>query len=330
MNNRRWVCNPLSTAELIGREYLEATIQRPSTNIDNLFYNIKRINQRAYSIDDSVQEIQSIHGEWSGVDTELVSFAKNLFGNDAGFRQGILELENILAEAQGVRDNINSIISVANNLSFQDVSTTVLRAYLDSVHILLPQGVKKELQNNLETMPFFSEMSEALGSVYADFIVDDKMTNIIDGIIGNILDETGLSSVVSKESWLGMLPEYAINFHDNIRLFQRLGTRVMPNCTYGKIYNVMDEPLAHIYNFAQDAYFFSDLLANRKVVISNIVNKYRNMIKKLNNFFPICAEISVDNIPQNTGYGIPTDMNGNVVQEVSVDRSSPIVVEYQK
>ena len=139
-----------------------------------------------------------------------------------------------------------------------------------------------------------------------------------------------MSSVLTKESWLGMLPEYAINFHDNIRLFQRLGTRVMPNCTYGKIYNIMDEPLAHIYNFAQDAYFFSDLLQNRKAVIANIVGKYRNMIKRLNNYFPICAEISVDNTPQNTGYGVPTDMNGNAVQEVSVDRSLPAIISYQK
>jgi len=330
MNNRRWVCNPLSTAEIIGREYLEATIKRPCINVDNLFYQIKNINQRAYSIDESVGAIQEIHGEWKGVDEELISFAKNMFGDDAGFRQGILELENILIEAQSVRDSVNSLISISNNITFADVSNVALRAYLDSVEILLPQGVKNGIQNNLDTMPFFTEMSEALGSLYADFIVDDKMTNIIDGIIGSVLDETGLSSVLKKDCWLGMLPEYAMNFHDNVRLFQRLGTRVSPSCTYGKIYNIMDEPLAHIYNYAQDAYFFLDLLDNRRAVIAGIVGKYRNMIKKLNNYFPICAEISVENTPQNTGYGVSTDMNGNVVQEVEVSREDSPIIVYQK
>lgn len=314
------MCNPLTTAETIGREYLEATLQPPSGKIDNLFYRIKSINQRSYSVDESLQEIKDIHGSWSGVDEELVSFAKNLFGDDPNFRQSLLELENVIIQAQNISEDFNTLVSVANNLTLEDVSNTLSRAYLDNVDILLPKGLRKEIQNNLDEFPFFSEMSEALGGLYANFVISDKATNIVDGIIGDVLNETGLSSILKKDSWIGMLPEYAMNFHDNVRLFQRLGTRVMPSCTYGKIYNIMDEPLAHVYSFAQDAYFFIGLLENRTAVLAEIIGKYRGMIKKLNSFFPICTEISVDNTPRDHGYGTPTDLNGNVVREREVSR----------
>lgn len=331
MNNRKYVCNPIQTAEVIGREYIESQIRRPSSNVDKLINSVKRINQNAYSVDGSVQKIQELHGDWNGGGNDFLNFAKSLFDGNPSFTKTLLELENIVTEAQNTVYDFQSLVTDIDNLSFQDASNALMRAYLDHTRLLLPDGVSDSLSSQTEKLPLFKEMSEALGSVYYNFIVNDKLTNIIDGVIGDVLEETGLSNMLRKDCWLRMIPEYALNFHRNVSIFQRMGTRVMPKCTYGKIYNIMDEPLAHIYNFAQDALFFLELLDNRVNIISNIIGQYRGMIMKLNSYYPVCVETALINQPTTVtigGSSVYTDILGNPTQDVVVSiGTEPTVIE---
>lgn len=303
--------------EVIGREYLETLTNRPSHVQNQILNNIEDIGQSVGSVDDSIESIKGIHGVYgTGVDSQIASFARNLFGNDPAFTKGVLELENILIEVSNIVDEFEETIDLFGDLNLQDTSAFALRVYLDKVDLVLPDGVRAEIQTVLDELPGFSKLSEQLGGIYNNFVINDTLTNIVDQIIGDVLCETGLSNYLRHNCWVRMLPEYAMHFHDNIRLFQRLGTRVLPKCTYGKIFHIMDEPLAHIYRFAQDAYSFIDFLDNRKAILGGIVGRYRNLIKTLNEYYPLCLELVDDNTPtlQN---GVVVDNLGNPLNEVS-------------
>lgn len=311
------ICNPIAAAEIVGREYLEAQLPtRDSYKTRKIFDNIKNINQTVGGIDSSLEKVKTLHGPYKGPSGEFVSFAKNLFGKDANFRSSILEIENTLIGIENLVESVEDTVDLVGSLTLQDVSTALLKGYLANVEILLPDGIKTAITNQLNKMPLFTEMSEALGTLYTNILIPDNAINMIDGVIGSVLDDTGLSNVLGKHSWIRMLPEYAENFHDNVRLFQRLGTRVLPKCTYGKLFHKMDEPLAHIYNLAQDAFGFLDILDNRKKYLGILLEQYSDLVKKINNIFPICHEYSVDSTPTRISIGADfadVDLLGNKI-----------------
>lgn len=330
------VCNPVAAAELVGREYLLQQLpSRDSYRTRQVIDRIYNINESANGIEDSLNRVQALHGPYNGASTELASFAKNLFGDDPVFRAGILEIEQGLIEAQQLFRNVEGLIDDVSNLTFSDVSTALMRGYLRQVEILLPSSVKDAIQADLERFPLFTKMSEGLGMLYENFVINDGATNLIDGIIQSALDESGLSSVLNQHDWYRTIPEYAINFHDNVRLFQRLGTRVLPKCTYGKIYNIMDEPLAHIYNLAHDVLGFIDIFENRRKYLSLLFGQYRDLIRKINNLYPVCHEYSVTNDVQSIVVGdgtVDVDILGKAANPVQATgaKGRLIRVEVQK
>jgi hypothetical protein len=309
------ICNPVAAAELVGREYIESQLPtRDSHKTTSIIDGIMRINGNVGGVDKSLDAIQKLHGPWTGSSSELVSFSKNLFGNDPEFKSGLLELEKGITELQSIKSNLDGIISDSRDLTLTDVSTALMRGYLRNVTILLPDGISKAISGELSGLPLFTQISESLGAVYHNFVVTDKGLDMVDGIIQSAIDESGLSSVLDKHAWIRMLPEYASNFHDNIRLFQRMGTRVLPKCTFGKLYHKMDEPLAHIYNLAKDVLNFRDIFDNRKKYLSILFKQYGDLIRKINNMYPICHEYSLDNTSKPIHLGgetIGVDILGN-------------------
>jgi hypothetical protein len=320
------ICNPIAAAEIVGREYLESQMpSRDGYKTRKVFDNISLINQSVGSVEDSVAKVAKLHGPYRGPSTELVSFTKNLFGRDEGFRSSILEIENTVIGIQRIVKDVSELGDLIGDITLQDVSATLLRGYLKNVDILLPDGVRTAITSSLNKMPLFTEVSEALGTIYSNIIIPDNAINMVDGIIGNVLDSTGLSSVLGQHTWIRMLPEYAENFHDNIRLFQRLGSRVLPKCTYGKIFNIMDEPLAHLYNLAQDTFSFLDVLDNRKKYLGILFQQYGDLVKKINNLYPMCHEYSVSNEPLNISIGRETafvDILGDKINKTENNASN--------
>ena len=245
------ICNPVAGAELVGREIIEAQIpSRNSYKINNIIDNIRRINENVIDVDESVAEIGKLHGEWTGSGNDFVDFTRNLFGNDPDFVDTILELENSAIALKNIVTNVEGIVDTSKSLTFSELSGALVRGYLRNVEILLPDGVNAKITENLQQYPLFTKISESLGSMYYNIALSDNALDMVDSIIGQTLDDTGLSNVLSQHQWIRMLPEYAINFHNNVRLFQRLGSRVLPKCTYSKVFNIMDEPLAHLYDLA--------------------------------------------------------------------------------
>ena len=106
--------------------------------------------------------------------------------------------------------------------------------------------------------------------------------------------------------------------HNNVRLFQRLATRVLPRCSYSNVFHVMDEPLAHLYDLARDALFFLDVLDNRKKYINSLISAYGDLLRKINNMYPMCHQYSVANVPSIATVGgdaILVDNMGNKVNQ---------------
>lgn len=324
------VCNPLSVAEFVGREFiLEQMPSNDSYKTRKLVDKIHQVNENVKGLDNSLNRIQALHGPYNGASTELLNFTKNLFGNDPAFRSSILDLERGVINLKNAFQGVEDIVDLAGDITFADLSTGLLRAYLRNVEILLPPAIKGAIQDNLERFPWFSQMSESLGSLYHNFVLNDGATNLVDQMITGVLEDTGLSNVLSQHDWIRMLPEYAANFHDNVRLFQRLGSRVLPKCTFSKIYNIMDEPLAHIYNLANDAFGFLDVFDNRKRYLNLLFNQYQNLIRKINNLYPICHEYSAPSGPQDiriSGDIVSVDILGNPTKSVEATGSIPPII----
>jgi hypothetical protein len=298
------ICNPVAAAEIVGREYIESQI--PSNNsykVNNLIDNIRRVNERVGDIDVSKREIQRIHGPYNGAGAEFVSFTKNLFGNDPEFVSTILELERSAIALNDIVSNVGDAIDTAKTLTMSEVSTALMRGYLRNVETLLPKSISNTITNNLSEFPLFTEISETLGSVYYNIALSDNAIDMVDSIIGDTLDATGLSNILTQHDWIRMLPEYAANFHNNTRLFQRLATRIMPKCSYANVFHVMDEPLAHLYDLARDSFSFLDILSNRKKYIKFLIDEYGDLLRKINNIYPLCHEYSLDNLPTSVNIG---------------------------
>lgn len=292
------ICNPIAGAEVVGREIIEAQIpSRDSYKINNIIDNIRRINENVGDTDLALGEVKKLQGEWTGSDDGFVSFTKNLFGNDSDFTNTILELENSAIALKNITTNIEGLVDTSKTLTFSEVSTALMRGYLRNVEILLPEGVKNSINENIKEFPLFVELSESLGSMYYNMALSDNTINMVDSIIGDTLESTGLSNILSQHQWVRMLPEYAVNFHNNVRLFQRLGSRVLPKCTYSKVFHIMDEPLAHMYDLASDVLGFLDVLDNRKKYLKLLIGEYGALLKKINNVYPICHEYSIENTP---------------------------------
>lgn len=325
------ICNPVAAAEFVGRDFiLQQLPSRDSYRTRQVLDDIRQIKDNADGIDLSLNRIQTLHGPYNGASNELASFARNLFGDDPVFRAGILEIERGLIEAQQLLGNFSDLSDSVGDLTFSDVSTALTRAYLREVEILLPNNISESIRNDLSRFPLFTQMSESLGSLYENFVINDTATNLVDGIIQQSLDESGLSSVLNQHQWHRTIPEYAINFHDNVRLFQRLGTRVLPKCTYGKIFNIMDEPLAHIYNLAHDVLGFVDIFENRRKYLSQLFGIYRDLIRKINNIYPICHEYTVSNTPENIIVAngmVNVDNLGNPTQPVQATGSKSGLIQ---
>ena len=320
------VCNPVAAAEIVGREYLESQIpSRDSYKVRKMLDNISLINQSVGSVDDSLSKVAEIHGPYKGPSAELISFTKNLFGRDEGFRTSILEIENSAIGIRRIVEDVEEMGYLVGDTTLQDVSTALLRGYLKNVDILMPDSVRGAITENLNRMPLFTEVSEALGSIYSNILIPDNAINMVDNLIGLTLESTGLSNVLEQHSWIRMMPEYAENFHDNVRLFQRLGSRVLPKCTYGKIFHEMDEPLAHLYNLAQDAFGFLDILDNRKKYLEILFQQYGDLVRRINNLYPLCHEYSVTNEPLNIPIGAESafvDILGNKINKTQNNASN--------
>jgi len=316
------ICNPIAGAEIVGREYLESLLpSRDNLRTNQLIDKVRRINSNVGGVDEALQTVKELHGPYRGASEELVSFTKNLFGDSPVFTNSILEIEQSIIGTQRIISDIKDLEGDIDDITFQDLSATLLRGYLDNVRILLPDSVRNNITDRLNEMPLFTKMSEALGVVYSNIIVPDNSVNMIDNVIGSVLDETGLSNVLGKGSWVRLLPEYAENFHNNVRLFQRVGSRVLPKCTYGKIFHKMDEPLAHIYNLAQDVFGFLDILDNRKVYLNMIFQQYGDLAKMVNNIYPMCHEYSAANVSRIISVGgesTSVDMMGRKTQNTKV------------
>ena len=298
------ICNPVAAAEIVGREYIES--QMPSNNsykVNGIIDNIRRINEKVGDIDVSTKEIKRIHGPYTGAGNEFVSFTKNLFGNDPEFVGTILELENSAIALNDIVSNVQGVVDASKTLTMSEVSTALMRGYLRNVDTLLPKSISNAITTNLSEFPLFTDISETLGSVYYNMALSDNAVDMVDSIIGDTLDATGLSNILTQHDWIRMLPEYAANFHNNTRLFQRLATRVLPKCSYPNVFHVMDEPLAHLYDLARDTFSFLDILKNRKKYIKFLIDEYVDLLRKIDNMYPLCHEYSLDNIPESINVG---------------------------
>ena len=293
------ICNPVAAAEIVGREFIESQIpSRDSYKVNRIYDNIRRVNEKVGDVDVSTREIKRLHGPFTGAGSEFVAFTKNMFGNDPDFVGTILELEKSAIALKDIVSNVEGIIDDSKTLTMSEVSTALMRGYLRNVETLLPKSVSNAITSNLNEFPLFTKVSETLGTVYHNIVLSDNATDIVDNIIGDTLESTGLSNILTQHDWIRMLPEYAVNFHNNTRLFQRLATRVLPRCSYPNVFHIMDEPLAHLYDLARDALFFLDVLNNRKKYIKFLIDEYGDLLRKINNLYPLCHEYSVENNPE--------------------------------
>lgn len=310
-------CNPVAAAEIVGREFIESQLPtKDSFRVNGIFDNIRRINENVGGVDRALTKVNELHGKWTGGSNEFVAFIKNLVGDDPSFISTILEVEKAAEELTSLVSNIEGVIDDSKQLTFSEVSTALTKGYLRNVEMLLPDSVSKRIKSNLQDFPLFTEISESLGSVYYNLTIPDNSIDMVDGILQDTLESTGLSSILSQHTWARLLPEYALNLHNNVRLFQRLGSRVLPKCTYGKVFNIMDEALAHMYDLARDVLFFFDVLDNRKTYLRALINIYGDLLMKVSNYYPLCHQYSVDTPPTEITVGsenILVDILGNPV-----------------
>jgi len=289
-------CSVSKIAEVVGREYIEALLPARDAKTTSMIDNIRHINEGIGGVGQAVQEIAIIHGPPKGFGGETLGALGSIFGGaDGGFAQTIHQLESAADGVLDAIDNAENLVDTFKTLTFSDVGTALTRAYLRNVETLLPKGISDAISSNIQQFPMFAKISESLGLVFYNMKILNNGIDLIDGVMQDVMDSTGLSTLLGQHSLVRMLPQYAMNLHQNIRLVQRLAMRFMPPCTFGKLFHKMDKALAHMYDFANDVLSYLNILDNRKAYLQALVGQYGSFLSLVNNFYPICHEYTAPN-----------------------------------
>ena len=307
-------CSVSKIAEIVGREYIES--QLPSRNnfkVNGIIDNIRQINEGVGGIDSAMDTVASLHGPYKGIGGEALAFIGGVGGTGA-FTQSLLQVEQAASQVQSILDGAENIEELFRNLTFQDVAPTLTKMYLRNVKILLPDSVSKSISNHLNEIPLFNDISEAIGSVFYNIRSVEDGVELVDGVMQDVLDATGLSTLLGKDSLLRTIPEYVINMEHNYQIIRRMAMRYMPSCSFGKIFQVVDEAIAHMYDLANDVMGYAHMFDNRQLYIKGLINQYGGLLKLLNNYFPACHQYTT-NIPpleiEYEGRKIMVDKLGN-------------------
>ena len=73
----------------------------------------------------------------------------------------------------------------------------------------------------------------------------------------------------------------------------------------------MDEALTHMYDLASDALFFTSILDNRKLYLKALLGIYGDLLKMVENYFPICHQYSIPLEPKTIAVGSNKTTNVN-------------------
>lgn len=321
------ICNPNTNAVTVNVDFLESILpSRDSYKTRGLTDEIHLLRGYAGGIDGSLDRVRDIHGTWTGSSVEILAFVNNLFEGSSEFNDIIGELRTRVGELQGLSANLDGVEGVVGGDNLSNVSAALLREYRKRLIAISPDGLSNRLIGGEENMPSFTQISESLGSTYHNFYLADNSTDLVEGLIQDAIDSSGLSSVLSKHCWIRLLPEYADLFHSNIQKFNILAARILPRCTYGKIFNKMDEPLAHIYNLAGDVLGFINILNNRVKYLSILFQQYGDLLRLIDNIYPLCHNYTLTNTPEPinlVGESLGVDILGNKIRVTNTNNNSP-------
>jgi len=282
-------------SKVVGQEVVAAMLpSNDGLTTTTMIDELHALHQWVATPEEKADYVKQLHGETTGSSSELVSLVKDLFGGSSEFTALISEMTELADELVDIAANIDGIMDPNKTPTLGEMSAGLKRAYASTIRKVLPPDVNSAILDELSFLPALVNIPDTLGDTLYNLNIPNRAIELVDGVMQDVMDSTGLSTMLNKQSMVRIIPEYMIGLHEEAKKFEYFMMRMMPRCAYGKMYQITDEALAHMFDFANDVLGFMHILDNRKTYMASLVRHYGELLLLNNVIYPLRHEYSFD------------------------------------